>query len=246
MEVACSQHPLISTTSRSSAFALYLGLVPVTERKFGKSDHDKKKGNSGDGDQEQRRKHSRDIKLKASLKDFVGEPGTPPSGAGNEFGHHSSDQRQAAGNSQTGEEKRQRAGYTEMNEVLPTGCVIDGEQILMAGVDATQADRRVGDDRKNSDNGRTDYQRGLGIFNENDDERCDGYDRCHLQDNGVWKETALYQFALHEQKSNKGTDRSGEAKCDQGNPERTPKRAHQSGYVDYKALGDRARCRKEI
>ena len=64
---------------------------------------------AGQRDQQQRREHARDVELEAGLQDLVGQAGARAAGAGDEFGHHRADQRQAAGDAQPAEEVRQRA-----------------------------------------------------------------------------------------------------------------------------------------
>src|SRR5271154_2181699 len=136
-----------------SSFPRDGAVVPRPKRQFRKPDGDQEQRYSGKRDQEQRREHARNFKLVAGLQNLIGEPGVAAAGAGDEFRHQRADQCEAGGYPQAREEVRQRARNPQVDQILQTRRPIDGEQILVSGVDAAQAHGGVRDDGKDRDDG---------------------------------------------------------------------------------------------
>src|SRR5262249_58335126 len=106
--------------------------------------------------------------------------------------------RTAARNAQARENIWQRARDAQVEKALQAGRTVDGEQDAVPLVHAAQTDGGIRDDGKERDDGGTDDQRALGVLHQNDDERRDRDDRRYLQNDGVGKEAALDDRALHE------------------------------------------------
>src|SRR3954467_11557931 len=108
--------------------------------------------------EQQGREHARDVEAVAGFDDAPGEPGAGAR-AGDELGDDGTDEGEAAGYLGAAQYVRQGAGELERAEALPARGAVELEQLAQIVVDALQAQRGVGQDREEGDDGGEDEQR---------------------------------------------------------------------------------------
>ena len=147
---------------------------------------------------------------------------------------------------QAGEEIGQRVRQLEQDEGLPAAGAVELEQVEQVVIGRAQALRGVGEDREEGDEPGADQERRLGVGRVDEDQRRDGDDRRHLQDDGVGIERQLDPFRLgHEDGERDAADqRDGERQ--EGDLQRDQQGRQQDRIVGAEGLGDAQRARQDV
>ena len=109
-------------------FARHGALVPAPQREMRERRQRKEDRDAGKRQQQQGRKHARDVEPVAGFGDAIGEPRAGAGRAGGDLGHHRADQRQSAGDAQAGEHLRQRRRQFQIPQHLPARGFVEFEQ----------------------------------------------------------------------------------------------------------------------
>ena len=203
-------------------------------------DHD-----AGDGEQDQRREHARDVEPVARLGDAVGEAGPGAGGAGRDLGHHRADQRESAGDPNPAEDVGEGRRQLETKQHLAARGAVEPIQIGEVVVDRVEAERGVGEHREEGDDPRAGEHRGL-LRQPDEQQRRDRDHRRHLQDHRIGIERIFDQPRDVEQhrKPDAAGDREEEPlECrDQGGEQRVG----QEAPIRYERPGDQAGAGQHI
>ena len=220
--------------------------MPAAQQQVGQQRQHEIDRDAGGGDQHQGGEHARDAELVAGFEDAVGEARGAAAGAGHELGHHRADQGEAAGDAQAAQEVRQCGGQAQVDQRLPAAGAVELEQRQQVAVDRAQAEHGVGQDREERHQPGADQQREIDVVGPGNDQRRDGHDRRHLQDDGVGKEREFYPPRQREQDRQQAADDDRRRQRLQRDFERDDERGRQHAPVVDQRAGDQQRPRQHI
>src|SRR6185437_5278525 len=243
---AVSTAIITALTPRRSPIGAHLAFVPPRQRNARQTCRRDKKHHAGRRYQHERRKKPRNVELDAREQDLVREAGALATGPRDEFGDDSADQRETACDAQAAEEVRQRARHAQSPQRLPAGGAGEPEKVEQAAIDAAQAERRVGDDREDRHDDGAKHQGLARIVHPDDDERCDRYDRRHLQQDRVGEKAHLDPAALHEKQRGRHAEERRECQRGQRDAERDGQRMDQQHAIRIKRFFFKQKTAYEI
>ena len=187
---------------------------------------------AGEGEEEQRREHARDVEAVARFDDAIGKARARAGRTGGDFCNHRADQREPARDLQAAEDIGQRRRQLEVEEHLQPCRPIEAEKIDEVVVDRIEPERGVGEHGKEGDDpGAGEHRRRLRQINEQ--ERRDCHDRRHLQDDRIGIERIFDEPRLIEQDGKADAADGGEQKTFERRGQRDEK-----GGQQHRAVGD--------
>jgi hypothetical protein len=158
--------------------------VPASQQQMGDEGQREENRDAAHREQQQRRKHARNIEAIAGFDDAVGEPRAGAGGSGCNLGNHRADQGEAAGDLETGKDVGQCARQLELGEDLHAPCSVQAEKIGEIAIDRVEPERRIGEHGEEGDDPRAGKDRRL-LRQIDQQERRNRHDRRHLQDHGI-------------------------------------------------------------